>query len=109
VFAGWPDASAARFGEFGASWEGAVRDAGCFAAIERAVFPWAVAYTHERFRKLLATFSWAQTVPGEARAALFRAIEAALARAADPLPLHMHTLLGSAVAIPPGDTQFLGP
>jgi hypothetical protein len=58
--------------------------------------------------KLLATFAWMQTAPEDARATLFRGIDSALAHAADPLPLHMHTLLVSAVASLPDDSQYQG-
>lgn len=109
AFAGWPDASTGQFDAFGSAWEDAVREAGGFDAVERSVFAWTVAYTHERFQKLLATFSWTQTAPEQARAALFHAIEQKLAGIADPLALPMRTLLVSAIARVPGDSQYQEP
>jgi SAM-dependent methyltransferase len=93
ALAGWPDASAARFAEFSDFWLNTLREAGNFTAISATVVPSLLEYSHDRFRQLLATYSWVQTQPASVQTALFADLDAVLTAAPDPILLPTRTLL----------------
>lgn len=97
VFAGWPDASSARFIAFGNYWRAAVSAAPSLDFVIETFVPNQLAYSHEKFLALVATYSWFLIQPAPIQSKLIDQLRDILAFAPEPLMLPIRTTLITAV------------
>lgn len=100
AFAGWPDASEARFDAFAEQWHSCLQAAPTLTNVAQAVYHTTYPSSRTHFQQLLTTFSWFQTQPEDVRAALLRAL-VALLPASEALALPVRTLLLTACVVAP--------
>lgn len=102
AFAGWPDASNARFIAFANLWRTAIGNTPGFEQVIEMLTPSVCTYDHATFLQLTSAFSWFRRLPEPQRAALLAELRDLLALAEPPLTVPVRTLLLTATCVEAG-------